>query len=186
MTVTETARCFGTGDPLMERYHDEEWGRPLRGDAEFFERIALEGFQSGLSWATVLRKREAFGRAFEGFDPERVAAFVEDDVERLLQDAAIIRNRRKIEAAIANARAIVALQGRGGSLTDIIWSHAPADPRPRPVTSWEQIPAHSPESHALAKALKSEGMVFVGPVTMYALMQACGLVNDHLEHCPAR
>lgn len=177
------ARCFGDGDPLYARYHDEEWGRELHGDAELFERIVLEGFQSGLSWLTILRKREAFRQAFAGFDPAVVAAFDEADVERLMTDARIVRNRRKIEAAITNARAIVALQAAGGSLDAVVWGHAPAA-RAERFASPEHVPSSTPESVALAKELKSLGFVFVGPTTMYALMQACGLVDDHVATCP--
>lgn len=178
-------RCFGTGDPEMERYHDEEWGVALRGDRELFERITLEAFQSGLSWSTVLHKRENFRAAFAGFDPHAVASFDDSDIERLLGDAGIIRNRRKIDATLTNARALVALQDAGDSLTDLVWSHAPADPRPRPIREYADMPASTSESIALAKDLKRRGFVFVGPTTMYALMQACGLVNDHIEGCVA-
>ena len=178
-------RCFGTGDPLMERYHDEEWGVPLRGDRELFERITLEAFQSGLSWSTVLHKRDNFRAAFAGFDARKVAGFDEADVERLLSDAGIIRNRRKIDATITNARALVALADEGQSLTDLVWGHAPDDPRPRVIREYADMPASTDESKELAKALKRHGFVFVGPTTMYALMQACGLVNDHIEGCVA-
>ena len=180
-----TGRCFGDGDPLYSRYHDEEWGREVRGDAELFERIVLEGFQSGLSWLTILRKREAFREAFAGFDPAAVAAFDEGDIERLMADARIVRNRRKIEAAVTNARAIVALQQSGGSLDSVVWRHAPAA-REHPFESFEDVPGFTEESKALAKELKSLGFVFVGPTTMYALMQACGLVDDHVATCPVR
>ena len=180
---TGPARCFGDGDPLYSRYHDEEWGREVHGDAELFERIVLEGFQSGLSWLTILRKREAFREAFAGFDPAAVAAFGEEDIERLMADARIVRNRRKIEAAVTNARAIVALQAAGGSLDEVVWRHAPA-PRDSRFPSLADVPGSTPESIALAKELKSLGFVFVGPTTMYALMQACGLVDDHVATCP--
>lgn len=194
-------RCFGDGDALYAAYHDHEWAVPVHGEAALFERLALEAFQSGLSWLTVLRKREAFRDVFAGFDPEVVAAFGPDDVARLLEDARIIRNRRKIEATIANARTLVALHERGGTLDELVWSFAPdraLDPAPavgaaddpdavgstrRPVT-WADVPASTPASLALSKALKREGFVFVGPVTMYATMQACGLVDDHLVTCP--
>jgi DNA-3-methyladenine glycosylase I len=179
------ARCFGDGDPLYEAYHDTEWGLPVHGEAELFERIALEGFQSGLSWITVLRKRPAFREVFHEFDPVAVAAFTERDVERLLTDARIIRNRMKIEATVANARALVALHADGRMLDELFWSFAPAaDDRERP-TLWTDVPGHTPESKALSKALKKEGFRFVGPTTMYAAMQACGLVDDHLATCPA-
>ncbi|MBE1877897.1 DNA-3-methyladenine glycosylase I [Myceligenerans pegani] len=179
------ARCFGDGDPLYEAYHDTEWGLPVHGEAELFERIALEGFQSGLSWITVLRKRPAFREVFHGFDPAAVAAFTERDVERLLTDARIIRNRMKIEATVVNARALTALHGQGRTLDELFWSFAPDDPgRERPAL-WADVPAQTGESKALSKALKKEGFRFVGPTTMYAAMQACGLVDDHLSTCPA-
>ncbi len=177
-------RCFGTGDALYERYHDEEWGRPLAlstDERELFERLALEGFQSGLSWLTVLRKRAAFRRAFHEFAPEVVAAYTEDDVVRLMSDAAIIRNERKIRAAIRNAGALVELHAAGGSLMSLLEEHRPAEHR-RPPTPAE-APGQSVESIALAKRLKQLGFVFVGPVTMYALMQAVGVVDDHAENC---
>ncbi|WP_308469784.1 DNA-3-methyladenine glycosylase I [Kineococcus rubinsiae] len=176
-------RCFGTGDPLYEAYHDTEWGRPVHGDRELYERLSLEAFQSGLSWITVLRRRETFRTAFAGFDPEAVAGFDDEDVARLMADPGIIRNRLKVEAVIANARAVVALRASGG-LSELVWSHAPA-PRPAPLTP-DDVPGSTPESAALAKALKAAGLRFVGPTTAYATMQACGLVDDHLAHCPAR
>lgn len=178
-------RCFGDGDPLYEAYHDTEWGRPVHGEAALFERIALEGFQSGLSWLTVLRKRPAFREVFCDFEPERVAALTQDDVERLMGDARIIRNRQKIEATIANARALLALHESGRTLEELFWSFAPP-PRPeaeRP-SAFADVPAVTPESTALAKALKKVGFRFFGPTTAYAAMQACGLVDDHLAACP--
>lgn len=176
-------RCFGDGDPLYEEYHDTEWGVPVRGDQALFERMSLEAFQSGLAWITILRKREGFRAAFAGFDPAVVAGFGEQDRERLLADAGIVRNRAKIDATIANARALLALQAEGRSLTDLFWSHAPTAPRTRP-RSFADLQASTPESVALAKALKAEGFRFVGPTTAYAAMQACGLVDDHLVGCP--
>lgn len=174
------ARCWWCGSlPEYVRYHDEEWGRPVRGDRALYERMSLEAFQSGLSWLTILRKREAFRAAFAGFDPERVAAFDENDVERLLHDAGIVRNRAKIEATIANASAVLGLEG---SLTDLVWSYAPADGRTRPAVVAD-VPATTPESVAMAKELKRGGFRFVGPTTAYAMMQACGLVDDHIEGC---
>ncbi|RKS72460.1 DNA-3-methyladenine glycosylase I [Motilibacter peucedani] len=171
------------GDRLYLDYHDTEWGRPVHGERALLERITLEAFQSGLAWITILRKRPAFRAAFEDFEPEAVAAFDEARVERLLADAGIVRNRAKVEAAVANARATVALADAGESLDALVWSFAPP-PRPRPATT-DGIPATTPESTALAKALKARGFRFVGPTTAYAAMQACGLVDDHLEGCVA-
>ena len=168
-------------------YHDDEWGRPVHGDAALYERVVLEGFQSGLSWLTILRKRPAFRAAFAGFDPEAVAAFDDADVTRLLGDAGIVRHRRKIEAAITNARATMRLLDRDGAggLDALVWSHAPVDPGSGP-TRLADLPAQTPASRALAQALKAEGFVFVGPTTAYATMQACGVVNDHLVGCAYR
>jgi DNA-3-methyladenine glycosylase I len=175
------ARCWwGTSDPLYLAYHDEEWGRALRGDDALFEMLALEGFQAGLSWLTILRKRDAFRAAFAGFRIEGVAGFGEADVERLLADAGIVRNRAKIEATIANARAALEL-GPGG-LTDLLWSYAP-EPRPRRLESFADIPAKTPESEALSKELRRRGFRFVGPTIIYAFMQAVGMVDDHLDGC---
>lgn len=179
-----STRCFGTGDPLMEQYHDEEWGRPVRDDVGLFERIALEVFQSGLSWSIVLRKREAFRRAFLAWNVRAIAGFQAADIERLLKDPEIIRNRRKIESTITNARALVALWQVEESLSDIVWSHTPRSPVPGRPLKWSDAPTETPESQALARSLKSKGFVFIGPVTMYALMQACGLVDPHLAACP--
>jgi len=179
------ARCWwGVSAPEYIAYHDEEWGRPVRDDTALYEKLCLEAFQSGLSWLTILRKRESFRAAFAGFDPERVAAFGDDDFARLMADAGIVRNRLKIEATIANARAVRDLQAAGESLTDLLWSFAPAE-HPAPQTGAD-VPATTPESKAMAKELKRRGFRFVGPTTAYALMQACGLVNDHLEGCCAR
>jgi len=163
-------------------YHDEEWGRPVHGDDALFERLSLEAFQSGLSWITILRRREGFRAAFAGFKIADVAAYTDADRERLLADAGIIRNRAKIDATLANAR-VLADWGQG-DLDDLIWSHAPA-PGPAPKTLGD-VPAVTDESTALSKALKKRGLRFVGPTTAYALMQACGLVDDHLESCVAR
>lgn len=179
-----TGRCFGDGDPLYAAYHDHEWGRAVHGEHELFERMSLEAFQSGLAWITILRKRPAFREAFAGFDPRVVATFGDDDVARLLSDARIVRNRAKVAATIANARALVALWDSGRTLDELFWSFAPAGPRARPVT-WANVPAKTTESAALARALKAAGFQFVGPTTAYAAMQACGLVDDHLVGCPA-
>jgi DNA-3-methyladenine glycosylase I len=177
-------RCFGDGDPLYEAYHDEEWGFPVTDERGLFERLCLEGFQSGLSWITILRKREAFRAAFAGFAPDAIARFGADDVERLMSDAGIVRNRAKIEATVANARATVDLRDSGAPLQELVWGHRP-DPVPAPA-SFADVPAQLPEAAALAKALKKAGFRFVGPTTVYAAMQACGLVNDHLATCPIR
>lgn len=183
-TTIQAARCFGDGDPLYEAYHDDEWGVPVHGEAALLERLALEAFQSGLAWITVLRKRPAFREVFAGFDPETVAGFEADDVERLLLDARIIRNRAKIEATISNARAVVALHGSGETLDELIWSFAPPA-RERRLASLTEIPGQTPASVALAKELKRRGFRFIGPTTAYAAMQACGLVDDHVATCPA-
>lgn len=162
---------------LLRDYYDNEWGMPVRDEHGLYERVTLEAFQSGLSWATVLRKRPAFREAFADFDPETVTEFDEADVDRLLADARIIRNRRKILAAITNARATVALRDKGG-LAEFIWSFQPEEtPEPRTMS---EVPTTSPESVALAKALKREGFVFVGPTTMFALMESVGIVDTHL------
>ena len=177
------ARCsWGAGTPDYLPYHDEEWGKPLHGDTALFERVSLEAFQSGLSWITILRKRPAFRAAFAGFDPARVAAFDDADVERLLADAGIVRNRAKVLATIANARAVLALDG---SLDDLLWSFAPDPPRPAP-SGLGDVPAVTAESTAMAKELKRRGFRFVGPTTAYALMQATGMVNDHVAGCAFR
>ena len=178
-------RCFGDGDPLYERYHDEEWGFPVLDERGLFERMSLEAFQSGLSWRTILAKRDAFRAAFADFDPAAVARFGPADVERLLTDEKIVRNRAKIEATLANARATVVLRDAGESLDEVIRAHAPAPQNPPPAT-WADVPATMPESVSLARELKRRGFRFVGPTTLYALMQACGLVDDHLAGCPAR
>jgi DNA-3-methyladenine glycosylase I len=176
-------RCWwGASSEVYERYHDEEWGRPVRDDRGLYERMVLEGFQSGLSWLTILRKRDNFRAAFAGFEIEAVARFGDRDVARLLADAGIVRHRGKIEAAIANAKAAAALDI---SLAELIWSFAPSGRRRAP-RSLDELPAITPESTALAKELKRRGFRFVGPTTAYAMMQACGLVNDHLAGCWVR
>jgi len=182
--VTEPRRCWSTADPAYVEYHDREWGRPVTDERGLYERLCLEGFQSGLSWLTILRKRPAFRAAFAGFDPESVARFGERDVKRLLDDAGIVRHRGKIEAAIANARATLALQEAGTPLPQLVWSHRPANGRaPRTPSDWQ---ASTPESAALSKELRAAGFRFVGPTTVYATMQACGVVNDHLADCIVR
>jgi DNA-3-methyladenine glycosylase I len=175
-------RCWwGASSSEYMTYHDEEWGRPVVSDDELFERLCLEGFQSGLSWITILRKRENFRRAFAGFQIEAVARFGTRDVNRLLGDAGIVRNRMKIEAAIANARAAASLDA---PLSELLWSYA--DKRPRAPRSRGDLPALTPASTALSKDLKRRGFRFVGPTTVYATMQACGLVNDHISGCHVR
>ena len=164
-------------DPLLREYYDTEWGMPVHDEAGLFERLVLEGFQSGLSWVTILRKRPAFREAFAGFDPDAVAAFGEEDVARLMADERIVRNRRKIDAALTNARATVALRSEGG-LAELIWSYRPeVTPEPRTI---DEVPSSSAESIALAKELKRRGFTFVGPVTVFALMEAIGVVDTHL------
>ncbi len=176
-------RCaWGAQPEEYVAYHDAEWGRPVHDEIRLFEKLCLEGFQAGLSWLTVLRKREAFRRAFAGFDPAKVAAFADADVARLLGDAAIIRSRAKIEATIANGRAMLALGDT--TLDELVWAHAPP-PRPAPA-SMGALRASTPESVALARELKRRGFRFVGATTVYAMMQACGVVNDHLAGCFVR
>lgn len=175
-------RCaWGASTPDYAVYHDEEWGRPLRGDDALYERLTLEAFQSGLSWLTILRKRPAFRLAFDEFRIDKVAGYGEADVARLLADAGIVRNRAKVEAAIANARAALALPD---GLSALLWSYAPPPRAARP-RSFAEVPALTPESTAMAKALKKSGFRFVGPTTAYALMQATGMVDDHLAGCHA-
>jgi DNA-3-methyladenine glycosylase I len=181
-------RCsWADTTPEYQRYHDEEWGRPVRGEQPLFERITLEAFQSGLSWLTILRKREAFRAAFDGFAPEVVAGYGDADRARLLADAGIVRNRAKVDAAVRNARAVLALRDQvDGGLDALVWSFA-ADLSTRPApTAMADVPATTAASTALARALKRHGFVFVGPTTAYATMQACGLVDDHLLGCAAR
>jgi DNA-3-methyladenine glycosylase I len=179
-------RCgWATGSADYRAYHDAEWGRAIHDDRGLFERLSLEAFQSGLSWLTILRKRPAFREAFDDFDIASVAAFGETDVARLLDDARIVRNQAKITAVIANARAARALAADGTSLDTVLWSFAPGEPAPPPRVL-EDVPPTSPESTAMAKALKSRGFRFVGPTTCYALMQAVGMVNDHLADCAFR
>ena len=182
--MSEPRRCWSTTDPAYNEYHDREWGRPVTDERGLYERLCLEGFQSGLSWLTILRKRPAFRAAFAGFDPETVARFGARDVKRLLEDAGIVRHRGKIEATIANARAMLALREAGTPLPQLVWSHRPADGRaPRSPEDWQ---ASTPESAALSKELRAAGFRFVGPTTVYATMQACGVVNDHLADCIVR
>jgi DNA-3-methyladenine glycosylase I len=183
--VTKDGICpWGVAPPENRRYHDEEWGVPVVDDVAILEKLCLEGFQSGLSWLTILRKRDAFRRAFRGFAPETVAAFGTRDVERLLADASIVRHRGKIEATIANARAVREMHADGESLAALLWRHEPRARRAPPTLAGR--PASTPESTALSKELRRHGFRFVGPTTAYAAMQSLGLVNDHLAGCPAR
>ena len=176
-------RCsWATSAPEYMSYHDEEWGKEIRTDHGLYERMTLEGFQSGLSWITILRKRDNFRTAFAGFDPQAVAAYGPADFDRLMADTGIVRNKAKINATITNARALLELGD--GELTELLWSFAPEN-RPAPMTMAE-VPATTPESVAMSKALKKKGFVFIGPTTSYALMQATGIVNDHLADCVAR
>jgi DNA-3-methyladenine glycosylase I len=178
--TTDRVRCaWGDSTPEYVRYHDEEWGTPLYGDDALFERLCLEAFQSGLSWITILRKRPAFRAAFAGFSVDAVAAFTAEDEARLMADAGIVRNRAKIAAAITNARAAQRVEE---GLSDLLWSFAPPAPRPRPATLAD-VPATTAESTAMARELKRRGFTFVGPTTAYALMQATGMVDDHVVTC---
>jgi DNA-3-methyladenine glycosylase I len=180
------ARCaWSTGSADYTDYHDHEWGRAVHDDRRLFEKLSLEAFQSGLSWLTILRKRAAFREVFADFDIATVAAYDDADIARLLGDARIVRNRAKITAVIANARAAGALLAEGGTLDALLWSFAPRTTRP-PPTTLDDIPATTPESTAMARALKSRGFRFVGPTTCYALMQAVGMVNDHVADCAFR
>jgi DNA-3-methyladenine glycosylase I len=180
----EPIRCWTSSDPSYDAYHDQEWGRPVVDERGILERLCLEGFQSGLSWLTILRKRENFRAAFASFDPEAVARFGSGDIRRLLADAGIVRHRGKIEAAIANARGTIALREAGTPLHELVWSHRPKPGRPHRTI--RDLPATTPESVALSKELKRAGFRFVGPTTVYAAMQACGVVNDHIAGCFVR
>ena len=178
--MSEVVRCWESSDPAYNDYHDNEWGRPVRDERGLLERLCLEGFQSGLSWLTILRKRERFRAAFAGFDADAVARFGKRDVDRLLGDAGIVRHRGKIEAAIANARGTVALRETGTPLEALVWEYRRDGPAP---AEWQ---AQTPESVELSKRLRKAGFRFVGPTTVYAAMQACGIVNDHLAACFVR
>ena len=182
----QISRCeWCLGSPEYVAYHDSEWGRPVVDETRLFEKISLEGFQSGLSWITVLRKRENFRTAFEGFEPDKVAMFTDRTVDALLLDAGIIRHRGKIEAVINNAKRFMELRDSGESLDDLVWRYA--DPAGKPTAPLARpVPAQTPQSLALSKELKKRGWKFVGPTTMYAFMQSMGLVNDHATGCHAR
>jgi DNA-3-methyladenine glycosylase I len=180
-------RCvWGDSSPEYRAYHDDEWGRPVVDDVRLYEKLCLEGFQSGLSWSTILRKRDGFRRAFSGFDPAVVARYGERQVTRLLGDAAIVRHRGKIEATIANARATLAVQDERGSLAALVWEFEPRRRRRRVPERIGDLPAATPESTALSKELRGYGFRFVGPTTVYAAMQSLGLVNDHFKGCAVR
>jgi DNA-3-methyladenine glycosylase I len=196
MTTTQPAATFTApdklkrcswcaSDPIYVAYHDNEWGRPVHDDNKLFEKICLEGFQAGLSWLTILRKRENFRTAFKGFDPQVVAKFTSRDVERLMKNEGIVRNRMKIEATIANAKATLKVQRELGSLDALVWSFVPKKPAKMPK-QFGDVPTSTPESKALSKELLKRGFKFVGPTTMYAAMQSLGLVNDHFATCHAR
>ncbi len=180
-SVRRCAWCEAPDFPAYRRYHDEEWGFPVGDETRLFEKLCLEGFQAGLSWRTILAKREAFRAGFAGFDPARVAAFTEADVQRLLGDAGIVRHRGKIEAVIGNARALLAMHAQGERLGPLVWSHEEAQPSPEP-----EMRSESPASKALSKALKARGWRFVGPTTVYAFLQSMGVVNDHPSACAGR
>jgi DNA-3-methyladenine glycosylase I len=182
------ARCpWGAAPPEYRRYHDEEWGRPVGDEDRIYEKLCLEGFQGGLSWLTILRKREAFRSAFAGFDPAVVAGFGESDVERLLADASIVRNRAKILATIANARAVMSVRSQGRSLAGLLWSYERPDRRSRRApAALSDVPGRSEESVRLSRELRRLGFSFVGPTTAYAAMQSLGVVDDHLEDCAIR
>ena len=181
-----STRCPWCGtDPLYVAYHDEEWGVPITDDASLFEKLILDGFQAGLSWITILKKRDAFQRAFRGFDPQKVARFTERDVQRLLEDDGIVRSRLKIEGAIKNARAwLEVMEGGDGSFRDLLWSHVGGRTVDVGLRRREDIRSESAESRALAKTLKKRGFTFCGPVIVYAFMQAVGMYNEHLVTCP--
>jgi DNA-3-methyladenine glycosylase I len=182
-------RCAWSGtDPLYQAYHDTEWGFPVADDRRLYEKICLEGFQAGLSWITILRKREAFRRAFDGFDPARVARFTPARVERLLKDADIVRHRGKIESAVNNAARALELARQEGSLAAFLWRHAPAPPARAHRLTWDVLRKITTvaESVALSRELKRRGWTFVGPTTLYAFMQSVGFVNDHIDGCPTR
>lgn len=188
--ITETVESCPVpdNDPLFTRYHDNEWGVPTYCDSSFFEKICLEGFQSGLSWRTILHRREGFRQAFDQFDPDKLSRYTENDVERLMQDKSIIRNRRKILSVINNAKRYIDLQAQHGSLSAFVWAYEPkTEERPQHLTrQWLTDHPYTPASQALSTALKKQGWTFVGPTTVYAMMQALGVVNDHVDQCPRR
>ena len=177
-------RCWGDDDPLLAEYHDQEWGTPVHDDHLLYQHLVLDGFQAGLSWRTILHKREAFRRAFDGFNPELVARYGQTERERLLADAGIVRNRQKIEAAIGNAKAMLKIREGLGSFDDFLWQFTDGQTlRRRPVRDWHKLPTTSRESDAMSAALKERGFKFVGSTICYAFMQAVGMVDDHMLHC---
>jgi len=185
--LSEIIRCSWAGDdPLYIAYHDTEWGVPVHDELELFDRLMLEGFQAGLSWITILRKREAFHRAFDGWDPERIAAYGEVDIARLLADPGIVRNRLKIHGAVRNARAYLAMRDDGESFSEFLWSFVGGTPIVNHPVQLGDIPPSSPEAEAMSKALKKRGFTFVGPTICYAFMQSAGLVDDHIVGCLAK
>jgi DNA-3-methyladenine glycosylase I len=182
--VQNIVRCpWCVGDALYTRYHDEEWGVPLRDSRRLFEALILDGAQAGLSWITILKRREGYRAAFDAFDEDKIARWTERDVERLLQDSRIIRNRRKVESAIQNARGVLAMRDEGLSLSDFFWDFVDGTPIVHHFSSMSNVPASSPLSETISKELKRRGFSFVGPTIIYAMIQACGLVNDHLTGC---
>lgn len=180
----ETVRCaWAQGHSLLREYHDEEWGVPVHDDRELFEKLVLDGAQAGLSWLTILKRRDGYRRAFEGFDPERIARYGPADVDRLLSDRGIVRNRKKIESAVANARAYLALREELGSFSDYLWSFVDGRPIVNRFTSVQEVPAETEISRRLSRDLRRRGFSFVGPTIVYAFMQAVGMVNDHVLDC---
>jgi DNA-3-methyladenine glycosylase I len=173
--------CLGT--PVYEAYHDEEWGVPIRDDKDLFAKLMLDGFQAGLSWSTILYKRDNFDRAFHGWDPKIIAAYTQDDIDRLMADPGIVRNRLKVNGAVKNARAYLQLEEEEGSFSDYLWSFVGGDPIVVRPTSMEDVRATSPESDAMSKALKLRGFTFVGSTICYAFMQAVGMIDDHIAGC---
>jgi DNA-3-methyladenine glycosylase I len=185
--VDDKMRCgWASGDPLNVAYHDEEWGTPLRDDRALYEMLMLEGFQAGLSWITILRKRENFRRAFDGFEPEKIAAYDDRKVAALMADAGIVRNRAKIEGAIGSAKRYLEIMEEPGGFRDYVWQFTGGKPIVNQWRSLSEIPAETPEARAMSKALKARGFKFVGPTICYALMQATGMVDDHLADCAFR
>jgi DNA-3-methyladenine glycosylase I len=185
--MSEVIRCGWAGDdPLYVAYHDTEWGVPVRDDLELFDRLMLEGFQAGLAWITILRKREHFHRAFDGWNPERIARYGDADIDRLMADPGIIRNRLKINGAVKNARAYLALREAGESFSDILWSFVGGEPHINEPRTLAEVPAFTPEAEAMSKDLKRRGFTFVGPTICYAFMQSAGLVDDHIVGCVSK